>query len=115
SLFMSACYVKNREYNVSRANVTQVIEDSLSPYFRNYNVRDFFAEDSDGGTFGHRISSSARDRRTRDVIVLFGGKGCGKSTFMSRLLYHKPPNSIKYFTKIAVVDLLECPENHQTI
>lgn len=112
--FMDACYVNNREYRVSATNVTQVIEDSLSPYFRDYNVKDFFT-DSDGGTFGARVSSSARDRRTRDVIVLFGGKGSGKSTFMSRLLFHKPPNSIKHFTKIAVVDLLECPEDHATI
>ena len=112
--FMDACYVITREYRVSEANVKQLIEDSLSPYFRDYNVKDFFA-DVDGGAFGKRISSSAADRRTRDVIVLFGGKGSGKSTFMSRLLFHKPPNSIKHFTKIAVVDLLECPENQATI
>jgi len=112
--FMEDCYVKNREYRVSETNVKQVIEDSLSPYFRDYNVKDFFA-DSDGGAFGDRVSSSARDRQTRDVIVLFGGKGSGKSTFMSRLLFHKPPNSIKHFTQIAVVDLLECPETHEAI
>ena len=112
--FMDACYVNNREYRVSEANVKQLIADSLSPYFRDYNVKDFFT-DGGGGLFGERISSSARDRRTRDVIVLFGGKGSGKSTFMSRLLFHKPPNAIKYFTQIAVIDLLECPENQGTI
>ncbi|REK17945.1 MAG: hypothetical protein DWQ37_05335 [Planctomycetota bacterium] len=112
--FMDKCYVNTREYRVSEDNVKQLIHDSLSPYFRDYKVKDFFA-DKGGGDFGERITSSARDRRTRDVIVLFGGKGAGKSTFMSRLLFHKPPNSIKYFTKIAVVDLLECPEDHATI
>jgi hypothetical protein len=112
--FMEACYVENREYRASAINVQQVIEDSLSPYFRGYNVKDFF-EDRDGGKFGERISSSARERRTRDVIVLFGGKGSGKSTFMSRLLFYKPPHSIKHFTKIAVVDLQECSENQLAI
>lgn len=112
--FMEHCYVSNREYRVSESNVKQLIEDSLSPYFRDFNVKDFFT-DAEGGAFGERISSSARDRRTKDVIVLFGGKGSGKSTFMNRLLYHKPPNSIKHFTQIAVVDLLECPETHTNI
>jgi len=107
--FMDRCYVNHREYRVSETNVKQLIHDSLSPYFREYNVKDFF-EDKDGGAFGTRISSSARERRTRDVIVLFGGKGSGKSTFTSRILFHRPPNSIKFFTKVAVVNLLECPE-----
>jgi hypothetical protein len=113
--FMDRCYVNRREYKVSAENVKQLIHDSLSPYFRDYNVKDFFSDDSDGGEFGNRITSSARERRTRDVVVLFGGKGSGKSTFTNRLLFHRPPNAIKFFTHVAVVDLLECPENHQRI
>ncbi len=114
SEFMDRCYVNNREYHASELNVKQLIDDLLSPYFRDYNVKDFF-DDPDGGAFGQRISSSARERRTQDVIVLFGGKGSGKSTFVSRLLYHRPPNSIKYFTMVAIVDLLKCPENQEHI
>lgn len=110
SEFMDKCYVNSREYQVSESNVKQLIDDSLSPYFRNYNVKDFF-DSKDGGAFGVRISSSARQRRTRDVIVLFGGKGSGKSTFTNRLLYHRPPQPIRFFTQVAVVDLLECLEN----
>ncbi len=58
--FMEDCYVTNREYEASETNVRQVIEDSLSPYFRDYNVKTFFAN-SGGGSFGDRISSSARE------------------------------------------------------
>jgi GTPase SAR1 family protein len=112
--FMERCYVNNREYRHSEENVKQLIHDSLSPYFREYNVQEFFDE-LDGGELGRRISSSARERGTRDVIVLFGGKGCGKSTFVNRLLFHNPPNAIKHFTQIAVVDLLECPETKENI
>ena len=107
--FMDRCYVNSREYKKSEENVKQLIHDSLSPYFREYNVKEFFA-DSEGGDLGRRIASSARERKTKDVVVLFGGKGCGKSTFVNRLLFHKPPESLKHFTQIAVVDLLECLE-----
>ena len=112
--FMRQCYVSNREYNVSSIGVGQVIYDCLSPYFVNYNVQEFFDE-LGGGTFGKRISSSLRERRTREVIVLFGGKGSGKSTFIRRLLYHHPPNPIKHFAIVAVIDLLECPEDRRHI
>ncbi len=47
--------------------------------------------------------------------MLFGGKGSGKSTFTNRLLYHHPPNAIKHFARIAIVDLLECPETQEKI
>ncbi|MDZ4851103.1 MAG: hypothetical protein SGI77_17585 [Pirellulaceae bacterium] len=112
--FMKRCYVNNREYRTSEANVKQLIHDSLSPYFREYNVNEFF-DDADGGDLGRRIASSARERGTRDVVVLFGGKGCGKSTFVDRLLYHNPPASIKHFTQISIVDLLECTETRENI
>ena len=91
-----------------------MIADCLSPYFASYNVNEFF-DDSTGGKFGERISSNLRERRTREVIILFGGKGSGKSTFIRRLLYHRPPEPIKHFAVVAVVDLLECPEDRNHI
>ncbi len=108
--FLERCYVNMREYQASVVGVNEVIYDCLSPYFKNYNVKEFF-DDSKGGAFGGRISSSLRERRTREVIILFGGKGSGKSTFIRKLLYHRPPLSIKNFAVVAVIDLLECPED----
>jgi len=112
--FMERCYVDLREYQASVTGVNQVIFDCLSPYFMGYNVKEFF-DDSQGGEFGERICSSARDRRTRDVIILFGGKGSGKSTFIRRLLYHRPPKAIQHFAVVGVVDLLECLEDRDHI
>lgn len=40
--FVEKCYVNSRAYRSSEINVKQLIDDSLSPYFRNYNVKDFF-------------------------------------------------------------------------
>ena len=112
--FMDKCYVNNREYLTSASNVKQLIHDTLSPYFRNFKVKDFLDE-RDGGAFGNRVSTSARELLTRDVIVLFGGKGSGKSTFIHKLLYHKPPHPIKHFTQIAIIDMINCPEQQTRI
>ncbi len=76
-------------------------------------MKEFF-DDSKGGKFGAALLSNVRERRTREVIILFGGKGSGKSTFIRRLLFHRPPTQIKHFGKVAVIDLLECdPDKDQ--
>jgi hypothetical protein len=108
--FMERCYVRIRDYQASLTGVTQVIRDSLTPYFKGFNVREFF-DDTEGGEFGSRIESHLRERRTREVLILFGGKGSGKSTFIRKLLYHRPPKDVAEHSVIAVVDLLECPED----
>jgi hypothetical protein len=112
--FMHRCYVNVRDYEASTFGVTQIIKDCLTPYFKNYNVQEFF-DDSEGGEFGKRIASHLRERRTREVVILFGGKGAGKSTFIRKLLYHRPPAEIADHSAIAVVDLLECPEDRTQI
>ncbi|MBA4391832.1 MAG: hypothetical protein C0399_12980, partial [Syntrophus sp. (in: bacteria)] len=112
--FMERCYVNMREYTVNIAGVNQVIYDCLSPYFQNYNVKEFL-DDSEGGAFGTRIVDGVCGRQKGEVIILFGGKGSGKSTFIRRLLYHRPPDVVKNFAVVAVVDLLECPEERTNI
>ena len=112
--FMARCYVNVRDYHASITKVTQIIKDCLTPYFKNYNVQEFF-DDASGGEFGKRIASHLRERRTREVVILFGGKGAGKSTFIRKLLYHRPPPEIRDHSVIVVVDLLECPEDRAQI
>ena len=107
---MSSCYVNNREYDGTRKGVFALIRDNLSPYFRDQAIRDF-SDDADGGLFGKAIVRNIQRDRRNQVIVLFGGKGSGKSTFLRRLLLHRPP---KYLAKRAVtviVDLLDAAEN----
>ncbi len=112
--FMEQCYVSVRDYHASITGVTQIIRDCLTPYFKNYNVREFF-DDGRGGELGKRIASNLRERKTREVVILFGGKGSGKSTFIKKLLYHRPPKELRENATIAVVDLIECPEDKQQI
>ncbi|CAA0112341.1 Uncharacterised protein [Starkeya nomas] len=49
------------------------------------------------------------------MLVLFGGKGAGKSTFVKRLLHHNPPRWLKDHAVIAIIDLLHTPEELSVI
>ena len=49
------------------------------------------------------------------MLVLFGGKGSGKSTFIKRLLHHNPPRWLNDNAVIAIIDLLKVPEEPEVI
>lgn len=112
--FMDNCYVSDREYDVAFANARRRLEDALTPFLEKYNIQHF--KDSDrGGGFGKRLSKNVIGSRPADVVVLFGGKGVGKSTFLRKLLFHKPPHVIDKNAIVAVIDLLNVSPDREGI
>ncbi len=112
--FMDSCYVNQREYEQATRNFQNIIKDSLTPYLEEYGIQDL--EDNEkGGRFGNRIAKNVRDVKTGEVIILFGGKGTGKSTFLKKLLFHNPPHYLAKYSRVAITDLLKTPEDEKSI
>lgn len=112
--FMDRCYVSQRDYQHTFDGMRALIEDSLSPYFMNYGVEQL-DDTGKGGQLGGRLTKNIKNKRNGEVLVLFGGKGAGKSTFIKRLLHHNPPRWLKENAIIAIIDLLKTPEDAETI
>lgn len=112
--FMEYCYVSDREYDLAFANARRRLEDAITPYLEQYNVQ-HFKDSIDGGGFGKRLTKNIVNTRSTDVVVLFGGKGVGKSTFLRKLLFHKPPQIIKKNSVVALIDLLNTPPEKELI
>ena len=112
--FMERCYVSERDYSHTLDGVRTLIKDSLSPYFQNYGVQQL-EDTGKGGHLGGRLSKNIRKGRKGEVLVLFGGKGSGKSTFIKRLLHHNPPQWLRSHSVIALVDPLNIPEDNAVI
>ena len=91
-----------------------LIQDSLTPYFKDYGVSQL-NDTGKGGGLGGRMTKNLKNERGGEVLVLFGGKGAGKSTFIKRLLHHAPPRWLKDHAQIAIIDLLKVPEDQSAI
>jgi len=104
--FMSRCYVSNKgKYDKLQKDVQGFLYDSLTPYFKNLGFRDF-TEDSNSGAFGLKIAEIVKKENLNNVMILFGGRGAGKSTFLKRFLYQKLPNDIKIRSQVSLIGLL---------
>jgi hypothetical protein len=112
--FMRRCYVSDRDYASTSAGMRALIHDSLSPYFQQFGVQQIDSAE-DGGQLGGRLEEGLQREQRGEVLVLFGGKGSGKSTFIKRLLHHKQPVWLGKHAAIAIVDLLTTPEEHSLI
>jgi len=112
--FMDKCYVSQREYRATFDGMQTLLHDSLTPYFEEYGVQQL--EDSGkGGQLGGRLTKNLKKGRKGEVLVLFGGKGAGKSTFIKRLLHHNQPKWLRDHAVVSIIDLLKVPENKDVI
>jgi hypothetical protein len=112
--FMDLCYVHQREYQGTLDGIRSLIKDSLSPYFEQYGIQQL-EDTGKGGQLGGRLSRNLKNNRFSDVIVLFGGKGSGKSTFLKRLLHHSPPRWLIDSAVVSNIDLLNVSESIEHI
>jgi hypothetical protein len=107
--FLDSCYVNTRDYSEIQNGVALLIYDALSPYFVNEGIRDI-SDDRRAGAFGKLITHNIKESRTQEFLILVGGRGCGKSTFIKKYLFSNPPPEIKHFAKVTVIDLLHCAQ-----
>jgi energy-coupling factor transporter ATP-binding protein EcfA2 len=112
--FMDKCYVSQREYKTTYEGMHSLIHDSLTPYFEEFGVQQL-DDTGKGGQLGGRLTKNIKKGREGEVLVLFGGKGAGKSTFIKRLLHHNPPRWLREHAVTSIVDLLKVPEDKEVI
>ena len=108
--FMSNCYVTNKgHYDDLQKNVQGFVFDSLTPFFKAQGVRDF-SDDKKGGAFAIKIQEIIKKENLDNVMILFGGRGSGKSTFLKRFFYYIKPTEIEMYAQLSLVDLLNAAQ-----
>jgi hypothetical protein len=108
--FMNRCYVSQRDYDSTLTGMRSLIQDALTPYLRSFGVKQL-SETEEGGQIGEKITKAIKRNQRGQVLVLFGGKGAGKSTFIKRLLHHQTPQWLRTHSVVVILDLLKVPED----
>lgn len=106
---MDKCYVFARGTKQVEEGLKSRLGDDLTSFFRQDGAQDI-SDVRTGGKLGERIARSLQNQSRGEVLILYGGKGAGKSTFLRRLLYHDPPTPFVLHAFPIIVDCLRAPQ-----
>ena len=110
---MDHCYVFARGTRQVEQGLKTRLSDDLTSCFGG-RAQDI-TEIRTGGKLTERIAQSLRRHSSGEVLILYGGKGAGKSTFLRRMLYYDPPTSFVLHGFPIIVDCLRAPQDKQTL
>ena len=110
SRMMDHCYVFARGTREVQDGIRSRLSDSLTQFFVEDGGQDI-ASTRTGGKLAERIARSLANRSPGEVLILFGGKGAGKSTFLKRILYYDPPTEFTIHAFPIIVDCIRAPQD----
>jgi hypothetical protein len=109
------CYVEERGYSINFDKVTNILEDALSPYLMNKkNLQNVDIGKKDNN-FANEILNIIIEEKKSKVLILFGGKGSGKSTFLVSLFNSEKNSNITTHSVICRVNLLKVSNDKESI
>ena len=112
---LEECYVAERGYSLNFDKVTTLLEDALSPYMvQKENLKDIETT-KDNNTFSDEILNTIIKEKKSKVLILFGGKGSGKSTFLVSLFNNEKNVNLSEYSVISRVDLLKTANDKDAI
>ncbi|GAH33177.1 unnamed protein product, partial [marine sediment metagenome] len=78
------CYVFDRSNRNLGDEFDSLFVDRLPHYAQNYKIKDIYERKSKAGVFEKQYLAYEKEDSDQPLVVLLGGVGCGKSTFLNR-------------------------------
>lgn len=110
---MEKCYVYANGSDAAETGIKAEVIDTITPFLKNDGGIQIESKRS-GGSLTKRIASSLAQKKS-EVLILFGGKGAGKSTFLRRLFYYDPPTEFQLHLFPIIIDLLKVGQQEEKI
>jgi hypothetical protein len=101
---MEKCYVYASGSDAAEKGIKSEVLDVITPFLKKDGGTQIESKRT-GGALTKRIANSLAQQQS-EVLILFGGKGAGKSTFLRRLFYYDPPTEFELHLFPIIIDLL---------
>ena len=108
---MCNCYIISINFD----KVTTLLEDALSPFMQDNLHLKNVDTNSESDSFSENILELIKKEKNEKVIVLFGGKGSGKTTFLVNLFNNERNKYIKEKSVICYINLLDVANDKESI
>jgi predicted type IV restriction endonuclease len=112
---LEECYVEERGYVINFDKVTNLLEDAISPYMIQKQKLQNIEINGINNSFSDEILEIIIKEKKSKVLILFGGKGSGKSTFLVSLFNNKRNLDINKHSVISRVNLLKISNDKESI
>lgn len=109
--FLCNCYIISINFD----KVTTLLEDALSPFMQDNLHLKNVDTNSESDSFSENILELIKKEKNEKVIVLFGGKGSGKTTFLVNLFNNERNKYIKEKSVICYINLLDVANDKESI
>lgn len=107
---LKKCYVYDRSNKELGDELEDYFIDKLPHFAERYKIKDIFERQHKAGVFQKEYLIKIADKAKGSIVVLVGGIGCGKSTFLHRFFKHvlnDRENLIWFYTDFRNVTLKE--------
>lgn len=112
--FMRKCYVNARQTQQTQNDIVSSISSCMTPYLESSGVKNI-DEIRSGGRFAERLANIVQAQREGEVLVLFGSKGSGKSTFLRKLFLVDKNEKLKMYCLPVIIDFIKPPRTPEQI
>lgn len=110
---MNACYVQDLGYMLKLDELTEIFVDSISPYFEEQQIEAL--SNGDINQFVQKVEDTIIKDKKNKVIILLGGTGSGKTTFLTNLFFNSKNKIFAEKAKIVYINLLDIAHNHDSV
>ena len=103
--FLENCYVEEHVENTKRT-LSSLLVDNATPYLENNGVINYTRENL-SKKLSKKVANFIDFSNNKHIVVIYGDRGCGKSTFIKKLLHSDIPKNVQEKLSVIHLDLLE--------